>query len=78
MKKRNKRLLLALVLFFVFAGVWFVLFSQLPYTAATPATAWQKFIEWHITALAFIKEYIVMLLALVVLLIGGAYLSLKK
>ncbi len=78
MKKRNKRLLLALVFFFVFVGFWFVLFSQLPYTAATPATAWQKFIEWHITAMTFIMDYIVYLLALVVLSIGGAYLYLKK
>ncbi len=75
---KQKRTLLSIVLVVVVAFlIWVILWSLMPFTVAEPAGAWQKFVEWHVTARGHIFDFIYLYAFLAALIFGGGYLLTK-
>jgi len=75
--KSKRKLLGALLLLVVVFLIWVILFSLMPFTVATPASAWQSFVEWHVTARDHIFDFIYLYAFLAALIFGGGYLLTK-
>jgi len=75
---KSKRKLLGAVLLLVIAFlIWVILWSLMPFAIAEPATAWQSFVEWHVTARDHIFAFIYLYAFLAALIFGGGYLLTK-